>query len=510
MSISEIDGRLEPFSIGRANDATIAFTIERLRTLREANGGRLPHGEADQARRDLGIGASTLRRYLADAPPQPRATRSRWEWSDVARVAFYRAAGDVSYARQILLEEEGAHAVASLPTMYRALYRDLRPDEIALARAGHAAARSKRFVVPIEEVCRNDTWLADHSQLSLKVVPSRGSRAVLPWMTVIEDGYSRRVVGASIGVIPNQGHIFAALGMGIRRCGTPRCLVVDRGADYLAAAVRRHATALGYAHSPTRAYHPHHKGKVERLHQTLNRMLAQYFGSTHTSARDIRGRPLLGERDAIPFDEFEQGFFAVIERYNRKHRHRSLGGSTPLAVYDGDPTLERHVPPETLRRFLLSGSTRRINEHGIRFRSRHYWTPEIEGFRGESVEVRYAQDDQRELHLYRDERFWCTARLVDPASPEQKEQVLVQRKKHVERQKKDLARAKRLARTTLRASTAGQAAEDATIISSAEAQRETRGTPDRLTSALRQMNVTTDLDETDPGAPTPGSVRRDR
>jgi putative transposase len=478
---------------GSADYATRVFVTDRLRAARDENSGRLPHRWLAEMSQATGIATSTLRRYIADGVPEPRH-RQRWEFDRDARVTFYRAAGDVVLTRKLLIDDRGPGAVPSLKTMYRARDRDLSPDEQMLATRGHAAARGRRLVVALEDEHRNETWFSDHSQLDFDVLELRGTHPVRPWMTIVLDGYSRRVVGASLSIAPNQGHVLAALGMAIRQCGRPRVLIYDRGREFLASSVQQHAASLDYVHMPTIAYHPHHKGKVERFNATFNRMMLHAVGTTPRPATDVRGRPLLGERLPVPIRIAERLFYETIDAYNQRHEHRSLGGMTPQAFYDSDPTPERTVHDAVLRRFVLSEEHRKIGEYGIRFRGRDYWAPELEGHLGVRVEVRFAQDDQRQLEIYRDGRYWCTVELVDPASAEQASRVLAGRAAHVERQRQELSQAKRLNKRQMKATTDRQNAQDTTLITRGDVQRETAGVPPRVLEALRSLNLGTDLD----------------
>ena len=57
-----------------------------------------------------------------------------------------------------------------------------------------------------------------------------------------------------------------------------------------------------------------------------------------------------------------------------------------------------------------------------------YFAEELDGHRGTNgptVEIRYRQDDLHKLEIYRENgTWWCTARLIDPASAAAHEQVL--------------------------------------------------------------------------------------
>ncbi|MBF6621663.1 MAG: transposase, partial [Patulibacter sp.] len=486
--------QMSPTGAADPDEATVRLLVDRLRAARQSNGGRLPHGWIDEICDSTGLGRSTLLRYLAQGAPRPAGDRRRWRWDDTTIPFYFRAAGDVTFARRLIADELGEHLVPSVKTMYRAAQRDLTEADRALAQRGERAGRGARLVCAVEEPHRNATWLADHKQLDLDVLLPRGTRPTLVWMTVIVDGYSRRVVGAALGVQPNQGHVLSALAMGVRQCGVPSAFVFDNGLEFLADAIREMGVVLGFATLATPAYRPDLKGKVERLHTTLNRRLAQRFVTVTHPATNTKGGPLL-HRPAVPLDLVRRTFFEELEHYNDAP-HRSLG-NTPRQAYADDATPERRVDPAVLRRFALTATARTVGEHGIRFGGRVYWAPELLLNRGRRYEVRYAQDDQRQLEIYDHDRHRCTATVWDPADPVQQAEVISHRQAIEAEQRQRLRMARKQGRQRWRAMTAEQTAQESTVVTRAdhEAARTTQraGSSRELLALLDDLGMTTDL-----------------
>lgn len=470
----------------------VAATVEQLRLERARSGGRLPPHAVGRAAKACDVAPSTMLRYLAQGLPRTRGP-APWIWEGVARAAYFRAAGNVKLARALLVAEGAGEGLPSEATMYRAALRDFAADERALAREGERAARGKRLVCAVEQRYRNEVWLADHKLLDVAVVAPRAVRAQRLWMTAIIDGYSRRAVGASLSTTPNRGHVFSALGMAIRQCGLPETLVFDRGREFLATSVSEHAAALDYRAIPTAAYSPHLKGKIERLHQTLNRRFAAALGTVPAPAIDRRAKPLI-EPPAAPSMSFAiEQFFAVLQEYNATP-HSALGGRSPNETYQDDPTPERSVDPAVLRRFLLASSTRKVTEYGVKFQTRTYYAPELEGRRGETVEIRWAQDDLRALEIYRGRRYWCTANLVDPASPQQHQAVMAGRQEHAERRKADLRLARRQARERWKAIGADGHVQATTPVTAAEYYAQGASAAASNLTLLANLGLETDLE----------------
>jgi putative transposase len=101
-------------------------------------------------------------------------------------------------------------------------------------------------------------WETDYAELELNVLPLRGRRLVRPWLTVIEDGFSRLVMGWALSLYPTTAEVLVAIREGIvvdpQRGpwgGVPQLI------RFLATAVKRAAGELGCAALPTAPYSPH-------------------------------------------------------------------------------------------------------------------------------------------------------------------------------------------------------------------------------------------------------------
>jgi putative transposase len=95
-------------------------------------------------------------------------------------------------------------------------------------------------------------WEADHDKLEINLIPLRGKRLVRPWLTVIEDGFSRLVVGWALSLYPTAAEVLVAIREGIAIDeergpwgGVPQLIRFDDGKEFLAHAVKRAAGELG-------------------------------------------------------------------------------------------------------------------------------------------------------------------------------------------------------------------------------------------------------------------------
>jgi putative transposase len=301
--------------------------LSRLLALRAA--GRL-HGEAVRAAAEgLGVGERSVWRWLAAGEYEP-GKRLAWRATPEAIEAFYRAGGRSTVAWRLLCEE--GVEVPSLPTFCRAIERDVSPAERAYARHGEDGRRRYSVYRRWEPAARNEVWEADHGELDIRVLPLRGRRLVRPWLTVIEDGFSRLVMGWVLSLYPSSAEVLVAIREAIvidpergPWGGVPQLIRFDGGREFLAHAVKRAAGELGCAALPAVPYSPHHKGKVERLHRTIGEgliaTLPHYTGGPRRASGKLYAQPA-----PLSLPQLQTRVREFIDAYNTEHQHSSLAG----------------------------------------------------------------------------------------------------------------------------------------------------------------------------------------
>jgi putative transposase len=233
--------------------------LARLMALRED--GRLHSDIVRVAAASLGVGERSVWRWLAEGSYEP-GKRNGWHTTPEAIEALYRAGGRPGIAWQLLLDE--GVAVPSRPTFCRALRRDVSLAERAYARDGEDGRRRYSVYRRWEPKARNDVWETDHAELDINVVPLRGKRLVRPWLTVVEDGFSRVVMGWALSLYPGSAEVLVAIREAVvvdlargPWGGVPQLIRFDGGRDFLAQAVTRAAGELGCAALPAIPYSPH-------------------------------------------------------------------------------------------------------------------------------------------------------------------------------------------------------------------------------------------------------------
>jgi integrase-like protein len=156
----------------------------------------------------------------------------------------------------------------------------------------------------------------------------------------ILDDHSRLDVGSYAAVSENGADTWTALQQAFAGHGLPVKVLSDNGLAFSGkhrgrmVELERHLAGHGVTTIASSVYHPQTCGKVERVHQTLQKWL--------------RARP-----PAADIEELQQLLTQYREVYNNR-RHQSLDGQTPQQRYDArdkaTPPSGRRTPSGTAQR----------------------------------------------------------------------------------------------------------------------------------------------------------------
>ncbi len=244
-----------------------------------------------------------------------------------------------------------------------------------------AVEGTRRYAEVFELVYRrqadasNQIWQADHTELDLWVVTQAGQPA-RPWLTVIEDDYSRAIAGYAVNLCaPAALQTALALREAVWRktqpgwhvCGIPAVFHTDHGSDFTSRHMEQAAADLGMRLVFSLPGRPRGRGKVERYMNTINLMcLSALPGYAPRGTKDRAGqaRLSLAELDAA------LGTFIVTVYNNRVHsetgqpprhdldrhaRHRKTARPVPAALQQD--RVRPRIPDAVLRRAALRPAT---------------------------------------------------------------------------------------------------------------------------------------------------------
>ncbi len=367
---------------------------------------------------------------------------------------------------RFLVEGWAGAVTVSCRTLQDSYARELTPGERAGWIGGEEARRASQVYLRRPLVGRNDTWEMDHKLLPILVRPPRGP-AVCPWLTSVIDDGTRALVGWAIALTPHTGTVLTAIRMGMVADpargsfgAVPAMVRIDRGLEFAAAAVTDAFAALCVETHRLPAFQPHRKGKIERVHRSIEQTLLCGLPGFTGGPRDASGK-LYGPLDdrvrareraqddpvgPLPIARFAGLFAQWVGWYNTERGHSMLAGRTPAQTWEDDPGPLQRIDPEKLRHLLLAAGAATIGKYGIRRHKLDYVAPEMQGRGGQCVEIRFMPHDDRSIEVYLDGEYLCTAYPRDRLSAEQTTEFLAQaaaeRKRHGRERRKATARAR--------------------------------------------------------------------
>jgi putative transposase len=437
-------------------------------------------------------------------------------------VAGQTAAAGVPVPKFLAEGWAGALAVTGR-TLRRAYAREMTPGERAYWTSGEAGRRAADVYLTRPWTPRNQWWELDHKQLPILLLPVRG-RAVCPWLTSVIDDGTRALLGWAITLTPNTGTVLTALRMALVHDpargpfgAVPAGARVDRGLEFAAEAVTDALAALCVDPNRLPGFTPHRKGKIERLHQTIEQTLLSGLPGYTKGPRDAAGRlhgPLSDRaRDKEAAEHatvapmrlgrfVAERFAPWVSWYNTERPHAMLDGLTPLQAWEQDPTALHRIDAAHLRHLLLAGEDRIVQKDGVRHHGLPYVAPELHGRGGQVVHVRYMPHDDRQVEVYLGNVHLCTAYPQGHQSDEQAEAFREHGKTETKRLSAARRKANRRARLELAPLSDGQTTE-----AESRLRPETAGADDarrRGDDQLRRRSSTSLLGLVEPYALPPG------
>jgi putative transposase len=211
-----------------------------------------------------------------------------------------------------------------------------------LRQAGYAPVHRKgrpvgdehprRFEAPH----RNALWQLDFTELRVGVDRR--------WLLVIEDDFSRFVVGHVLAEAPSSEVVVTALREAIRLHGKPERVYTDRGAAFIAwrdvTSCEQFLDEQLIDHSLRRAHRPQGGGKIESVIQTVQRELWEVVHFDGVEAAEValarffldynHRRAHLGIGSLVPADRFYGRWPEVIAEMDAASRRRQ--GALALAL----------------------------------------------------------------------------------------------------------------------------------------------------------------------------------
>ncbi|GHO71551.1 DDE-type integrase/transposase/recombinase [Ktedonobacter sp. SOSP1-52] len=294
----------------------------------------------------------------------------------------------------------------------RQIIKNLDPALTTLAHQGAAAYREAFDLLYRREATHaNAMWQADHTPLDVMLLDEEGKPAK-PYLTAIEDDYSRLIVGYRLSF---QAATALTTALTLRQaiwskddprwsaCGIPTVFYTDHGSDFTSKHLEQVAGDIGMELVFSKIGVPRGRGKVERFFRSVDQLFLQ----------DVPGYSPKGYPEAkavFTLPAFEQRFRKwLLEDFH--HRVHSETGFIPKDRWEAGGYVPRMPTSlEQLDLLLLTvAKTRRVQQDGIHFQNHRYMDITLAAFVKEEVLIRYDPADMGEIHVFYRDRFLCRA-----------------------------------------------------------------------------------------------------
>jgi putative transposase len=316
-----------------------------------------------------------------------------------------------SIHRQVLkiAEEQGWKAPSY--ARVRQIIKKVEPALVTLAHKGAVAYREEFDLLYRREATHsNAMWQADHVLLDILLLDEEGKPAQ-PWLTVVEDDYSRAIAGYRLSFQESTALTTAlALRQAIWRkadphwhvCGIPSTFYTDHGSDFTSKHLEAVAIDLDIQLIFSEKGVPRGRGKIERFFRSVNQLFLPNIPGYAPEGYPAQAK--------LTLPAFEQKFRTwLLSDYH--HRVHSETGCKPQERWEAGGFLPRM--PDSLERLdlllLTVAKTRRVQQDGIHFQGHRYMDINLAAFVKEDVLIRYDSADMGEIHVFYQDRFLCRA-----------------------------------------------------------------------------------------------------
>ena len=299
----------------------------------------------------------------------------------------------------------------------------LDPDLVMLAHEGSRAYQQQYDLLYRREAnTPNEIWQADHTCLDIWLVTEDDSTA-RPWLTVIEDDYSRCIAGYDVSFEhPNALNTCLTLRQAIWRksdprwsiCGIPQIFYTDHGSDFTSNHLEQVSADLKMQLVFSTVGMPRGRGRVERFFQTVNQL---FLHELPGYIANDDGKPTT--KPTLTLIEFKARLHDFLLDTYLPRTQKELG-TDPKSRWEASGFLP-NMPTslEQLDLLLLTAAkTRRVRRDGIHFHKMRYIDTNLAAYIGEDVVIRYDPRDMAEIRVFHAGKFVCRALCQELAGQE--------------------------------------------------------------------------------------------
>lgn len=312
--------------------------------------------------------------------------------------------------KEWVLKEVRSHPKASVKLLYRrwksqdptlpsvsAIYRFLHSSSLSAKDRREGSPAASGPTKSFEAATPGELWMVDFSTGPYIPAGAEG-KLVRSWLCLIVDDHSRLIPYAAYYPAADTAAFLATLKEAVARRGIPYKIYTDHGKSFVNHHVRIVCANLGIRLLQAAPYHAWSKGKVERLHKTIQ--------------QDFEAGLELSAEAVGSFEELNQKLAWWIQSVYHARTHATTGMS-PQERFAQGAHLVRHLQATaSIERLFYTRQDRTVRKDGtIRIDHQLY---EVDlALRGLKVELRFNPYGQGEVEVYRQGQSFGLARPLN-------------------------------------------------------------------------------------------------
>ncbi len=332
----------------------------------------------------------------------------------------------VAQVRSHLMAALGTDDVPSEGCIRRFIKTRIPHAAKVLARHGKKALENElpHITRDYYSVEPGEIYCSDHTQLNVAVRHPKNGTPFFPWLTVVSDIRSRKVVGWVVEEKPSGRTIAAACRHAFLQFSPPKQFMCDNGRDYssrylaggqwrfrskphkvaLDTETQGILTQLGIKVHYTLPYSGRSK-PVERWFKTLKdrmeKLLPGYRGGSVGERPERLAKTLKNANNLLTLAAFRSLVDEFVDYYNNDlHQGHAMNGQTPDEVFNAEARKQYLVNPNTLTLLMMPAERRLVYSNGVSFMGGWYYDTALEMLRRETVCLRYDPQDVSRVAIF--------------------------------------------------------------------------------------------------------------
>ena len=276
-------------------------------------------------------------------------------------------------------------------------FKSINLQRSKVLKNGNSSEGFKRF----EASLPNILWQSDFKHAVYLSSPLNSKLKIRTKLCCIIDDNSRLIVHGQFYWDEKVPALEDCLKRAIMKYGIPEQFYCDNGSAFNSKHLSNICARLGIRLSHSRPYKPSGRGKIERFFQFVD---SSFIPEAYS---------LIEAKKIITLEDLNKQFNIWLEGYYHLRKHSSIK-DTPLARFEANKPVTRHIPHDLLTKMFLLGEERQVDKAGcISLNSIIYDVgPDHAGCK---IEARYDSFDLSVIEVWRDNIFSNQAKALNPS-----------------------------------------------------------------------------------------------